>query len=183
MAYEEIVDDLEGQARRLLEYCDLPWDDRCLRFHETSRVIRTASNSQVRQPIYRGSVGRWRRFEPYLQPLLVELEGCRGSERPAANGTQEGGQPLATASRSSGESFHVNDLVALAETERCAGQLEEAAGICRFALQIDPNRAEAYNNLGAVLRDQGEINNAVASFERARRRSIPGSFKRTTTLV
>ncbi len=77
VAYEDVVDDLEGQARRLIDFCGLPWDDRCLNFHETSRPIVTASNVQVRQPLYRSSVARWRRFEAYLQPLLAELEPCR----------------------------------------------------------------------------------------------------------
>ncbi|MGF6937395.1 hypothetical protein OKW41_006557 [Paraburkholderia sp. UCT70] len=51
--YEAVVDDLEGEARRLVNFLDLPWDDACLRFHENRRVVRTASLNQVRQPIYR----------------------------------------------------------------------------------------------------------------------------------
>jgi tetratricopeptide (TPR) repeat protein len=74
--YENVVDNLEQQARRLIAYCDLPWDDRCLSFHKNTRPIATASNVQVRQPLYRSSVARWRRFEAFLQPLLAELECC-----------------------------------------------------------------------------------------------------------
>jgi len=77
VSYEDVVDNLEEQARRLIDYCGLPWDDRCLSFHETRRPIATASNVQVRRPIYRTSLERWRRYEVYLQPLLAELEGCR----------------------------------------------------------------------------------------------------------
>ena len=77
VSYEDVVDDLEEQARRLIDYCGLPWDDRCLSFHKTSRPIATASNVQVRQPLYRSSVARWRRYEAYLQPLLAELDLCR----------------------------------------------------------------------------------------------------------
>ena len=77
VSYEDVVDNLEEQARRLIDYCGLPWDDRCLSFHETSRSIRTASAVQVRRPVYRSSVERWRRYEAYLQPLLAELEDCR----------------------------------------------------------------------------------------------------------
>jgi tetratricopeptide (TPR) repeat protein len=76
VSYENVVENLEQQARRLIDYCGLPWDDRCLSFQETSRPIRTPSNVQVRRPVYRSSVERWRRYAPYLQPLLVELEGC-----------------------------------------------------------------------------------------------------------
>jgi tetratricopeptide (TPR) repeat protein len=71
--YEELVADFEPQARRLLAYCGLDWDERCLAFHETQRPIRTASATQVRQPIYRTSVGRWRPYREMLQPLLQEL--------------------------------------------------------------------------------------------------------------
>lgn len=73
VSYEQVVDDLEGQTRRLLEYCGLPWDDRCLSFHKSTTEVRTASSVQVRQPLFRSSVQRWRRYEPWLGPLLREL--------------------------------------------------------------------------------------------------------------
>jgi hypothetical protein len=72
--YEDVVADLEGQARRIIEHCGLPWDDRCLSFHETDRPVRTASASQVRQPIYNSAVGRWKVYEEFLGPLLAGLE-------------------------------------------------------------------------------------------------------------
>ena len=72
--YEEVVADVEGQARRLVSYCGLEWDARCLDFHRTERHVRTASLAQVRQPIYKGSVGRWRAYEAFLDPLRAELE-------------------------------------------------------------------------------------------------------------
>jgi hypothetical protein len=71
--YEEVVDDLEGQARRLIAFLGLPWDEACLNFHQSRRVVRTASMNQVRQPIYRGSKGRWRQYAGHLQPLLAAL--------------------------------------------------------------------------------------------------------------
>ncbi len=71
--YEDIVADMEGQARRLIEYCDLEWDDACLAFHKNTRSIRTASVTQVRQPIYNSSVERWRNYEKFLEPLLDVL--------------------------------------------------------------------------------------------------------------
>ena len=77
VSYEDVVGNLEEQARRLIDYCGLPWDDRCLSFHKTNRPITTPSNVQVRRPLYRSSVARWRRYEAYLEPLLVELESCR----------------------------------------------------------------------------------------------------------
>jgi tetratricopeptide (TPR) repeat protein len=71
--YEDVVADLEGQARRIIAYCGLPWNDLCLSFHENSRPIRTASAAQVRQPIYQGAVGRWRVYQGHLGPLLTAL--------------------------------------------------------------------------------------------------------------
>ncbi len=71
--YEDVVAHLEAQARRIIAHCGLPWDDRCLAFHETERPVRTASATQVRQPIYRSAVGRWRVYEDHLGPLLSAL--------------------------------------------------------------------------------------------------------------
>lgn len=71
--YESVVDDLEGQARRMIGFMGLPWDDSCLNFHENRRMVRTASVVQVRQPIYTSSKGRWRQHATYLAPLLTEL--------------------------------------------------------------------------------------------------------------
>jgi tetratricopeptide (TPR) repeat protein len=71
--YEEVVADTEGQARRILDYCGLEWDAKVLDFHRTERPVKTASSSQVRQPIYSSSVARWRNYEKFLGPLLAEL--------------------------------------------------------------------------------------------------------------
>jgi tetratricopeptide (TPR) repeat protein len=71
--YEELVADNENQARALINYCGLEWNDACLESHKTERNIRTASVTQVRQPIYKSSVERWRQYEPYLGPLLKVL--------------------------------------------------------------------------------------------------------------
>jgi Flp pilus assembly protein TadD len=73
VSYEDVVDDLEGQARRLIAYCGLPWDDRCLSFHRTSRPVTTSSAVQVRKPLFRSSLQRWRNYEAFLAPLLQEL--------------------------------------------------------------------------------------------------------------
>ena len=68
--YEDMVADPEGQARRLLDYLELPWDPRCLDFHQNTRVVKTASAAQVRRPVYQSSVARWTHFDTHLQPLL-----------------------------------------------------------------------------------------------------------------
>jgi Flp pilus assembly protein TadD len=72
--YEELVDDLEGTARRIIAHCGLEWDQRCLDFHGTTRTVRSASAAQVRRPIYQTSIGRKRRYEAFLGPLLAELD-------------------------------------------------------------------------------------------------------------
>jgi tetratricopeptide (TPR) repeat protein len=79
--YEELTADQEAVSRRLVEFCGLEWDDRCLRFNETERPVRTASVLQVRRPMYRSSVGRWKRYEKHLGPLLEAL----ASTEPAAS--------------------------------------------------------------------------------------------------
>jgi hypothetical protein len=72
--YEAVVDDLETEARKMIAFLGLPWDDACLNFHENRRVVRTASVNQVRQPIYRTSKGRWHAYAQYLGPLLKTLD-------------------------------------------------------------------------------------------------------------
>ena len=72
--YEDVVDDLERQARRMISHCGLEWDDNCLAFHKTDRPIRTASAVQVRQPIYRDAVGRAGFYEEWIAPLRAALK-------------------------------------------------------------------------------------------------------------
>ena len=74
--YESVVDDIEQQARRMLDFIGLPWDPVCLQFYETERPVRTASVNQVRKPVYKSSAGRWRAHEKNLKPLLSALEIC-----------------------------------------------------------------------------------------------------------
>lgn len=72
--YEETVGDLETQVRRILAHCGLPFEEACLRFHETNRAVRTASSEQVRQPLYTRALGTWRRYERHLRPWQEEIE-------------------------------------------------------------------------------------------------------------
>ncbi len=73
ISYEALIDDPDGEVRKLLDHCGLPWEDRCLEFHRTARAVKTASAGQVRKPLYRRSLGRWERFAPYLEPLVASL--------------------------------------------------------------------------------------------------------------
>lgn len=67
--YEDVVDDLETQVRRLLDFCGLSFEEACINFHQTERAVRTASSEQVRQPIFKSGVDQWENYSPFLDPL------------------------------------------------------------------------------------------------------------------
>lgn len=68
--YEETITDLPKQAKAILNFIGLPWEDEVLQFHTTQRAVQTPSKWQVRQPIYKTSVAKWRAYEKYLKPLI-----------------------------------------------------------------------------------------------------------------
>ena len=71
--HEDVVDDLEGSVRRILDYCGLPFEASCVEFHKTQRSVRTPSSEQVRQPIFRDGLDQWKKFESSLEPLRKAL--------------------------------------------------------------------------------------------------------------
>ncbi len=71
--YEDVVNDLDNQVKRILDYCELPFEENCINFHKTERNVRTPSSEQVRQPIYKSGLEQWKNFEPWLQPLKDAL--------------------------------------------------------------------------------------------------------------
>ena len=77
--HENVVEDLEGNVRRILEFCGLEFQPACLEFYKTERSVRTASSEQVRQPIYKEGIDQWRNFEPWLGPLKAALGELAGS--------------------------------------------------------------------------------------------------------
>ena len=79
VCYEDVVRDLEGEVRRLLDHLGLPFEEQCLRFHETRRTVATVSSEQVRRPLYTEGVAQWRNFEPWLGPLKEALGDLAGS--------------------------------------------------------------------------------------------------------
>jgi tetratricopeptide (TPR) repeat protein len=93
--YEDLVDDLESNVRRMLAHCGLAWDERCLAFHQTARQVNTASSAQVRRPIYKTSVRRWQPRDALLEPLFDGL----GPALIAADGVS----PLTTQNASDGQ--------------------------------------------------------------------------------
>lgn len=79
--HEEVILDLEGSVRRILEYCGLPFEQACVDFHQTRRSVRTPSSEQVRQPIFRDGLDQWTKFEPWLEPLKTALGDARRDYR------------------------------------------------------------------------------------------------------
>jgi tetratricopeptide (TPR) repeat protein len=84
--YEDVVADTEKEARRLIDFLELPWDDKCVDFHKSDRPVKTASVAQVRKPIYNTSVKRWTKYGDGLQPLVDAIGGKSeaNSSKPAA---------------------------------------------------------------------------------------------------
>ena len=76
LAYEQLVTEPERETRTLLEYCGLDWEPRCLEFYQHGQASTTASASQVREPVYRTSVDKWRLYEEELQPLIGLLKNA-----------------------------------------------------------------------------------------------------------
>jgi len=77
---EDVIDDLEGQVRRILDFCNLSFEETCLRYYETKRHIRTPSSEQVRKPVNRSGVGQWKHYAAHLQPLIKTLGPLSGQD-------------------------------------------------------------------------------------------------------
>ena len=71
---EDVINDLEGQVKRILNFIEIPFEDSCISFHETDRSVRTASSEQVRQPINKKGMGRWKPYAKHLKPLINTLD-------------------------------------------------------------------------------------------------------------
>jgi tetratricopeptide (TPR) repeat protein len=154
--YEELVADFEPQARRILAHCGLEWDDRCLAFNKTQRPIRTASMTQVRQPIYKTSIGRPRPDPELLQPLLDGL----GPALAGAPAAEDGPAPADTPG-------FVEEHVGFADALLAAGRFEDAAAEFDKALALDPRHAQANFGLASVLRALDRNEEAIAFYEEA----------------
>ena len=74
ISYEKLTQNQEVETKKLLDFCNLPWDKNCLSFHKNKRGITTASLAQARQPLYKSSVEAWKKFEKQLAPLIQILK-------------------------------------------------------------------------------------------------------------
>jgi hypothetical protein len=86
--HEDVIDDLEGQVRRILDHCRLPFEPACVEFHRTRRSVRTPSSEQVRQPIFRDGLDAWRPYEPWLASLRDALGDALDGYRDRAADSQ-----------------------------------------------------------------------------------------------
>ncbi len=192
--YEEIVKDLEGQARRLVAYCGVGWDKRCLAFHETKRAVNTASLVQVRKSIYAGSVGRSRFYGSRLMPLLDALEiDSSPTENlfdPRVHQKAEIGEPeaelafqvarklQARGDLGDAESLlrvvlamrpgHFGSLLALGSICALTNRPDDAKRYLTQAVAANEDAAEAHGSLGAVYASAGDLDAAAACYDRAR---------------
>ena len=138
--YETLVADLEGESRRLIDFLGLAWDDACLSFHTTERVVHTASLWQVRQPVYASSVGRWRHYRDHIQPLLDGLIGL---------------VPPDDADVSTAR------ILAAAHSHQAAGRTEAAEAAYRLIIESAPDHPDALYGLGQLARGRGEFAQAI----------------------
>ena len=145
--YEELVADPEPVTRRMIDFLGLPWDDACLRPQDNRRIVRTASQWQARQPTYRTSVERWRRYEPWLGELrqLLDDPPSDGEVHPTTD----------------------NPKLPVARRLREAARFDEAISTLQEALRASRNDEVLYNELGTVFLQTGQVAEAVECLERA----------------
>jgi tetratricopeptide (TPR) repeat protein len=144
--YETLVGDQEAESRRLIEFLGLDWNDACLNFQATDRVVQTASLWQVRQPLYTKSVGRWRHYSRHIQPLLEGLVGLVPFE---------------------GTEMSPRQLLAGAGAHLLTGFTEAAEAAYRAVLEHEPDNLDALGGLGQVARARGDAPRAIDLLRRA----------------
>jgi len=167
--YEDLVADIEGQSRRLIQYCGLDWDPRCLSFHETRRPVRTASVVQVRAPISSNSVGRWRIYGARLKPLLDAL----GVDPPQPEAASCGGsaeappQIRSIPNGSDGDAdLRIQRAFQLAIKLQQAGKLEQLERLLSAVLAARPDHIPSLSMLGSLCANANRPDEAKACFER-----------------
>jgi tetratricopeptide (TPR) repeat protein len=184
ISYEALVADMEAESRRLIEFLGLDWDPACLTFHETERPVTTASAQQVRQPIFDSSIGKWRRYEAHLGPMLRIL----GEHPPVQPVSLRWDRPEAEALRQSTKALTAGDLASAVRILRDAtarfpnehdllvmlgltlgqnGDVKEAIATWRHALAMQPKRAHSLANLGLLLTKTGRPGESAELFRQA----------------
>lgn len=180
--YEDVVRDIETEARRVLAHCGLDWDDRCLSFHKTERPVTTASLVQVRQPLFAGSVGRWRLYGDRLKPLLDALGPALAPTDLALDATaRQAPGNVAAPVIAAPDRFRALDLVAQqgalkTEAERAfavarklqqRGEHDDAEKLFGFILATQPGHFGALVGLGTICTQANRLDEARQCFLRA----------------
>jgi tetratricopeptide (TPR) repeat protein len=174
--YEEILEKPEEMSRRLIDFCGLDWDDRCLKFHENKRTVRTASSWQVRQPLYKTSRERWRNYEKLLGPLVKEISKNKAGEnddsavliRSALKRYSTGSNDEAFVQeilKTEKDIFDALQMLGIKAGQE--GRYEEAEALIRQAIRINASSGEAFHNLGIVLMKRGKLDEAAETFQQA----------------
>lgn len=169
--YEALVEDPEGQARRLVAFVDLEWHPGVLEFHANPRVVRTASSAQVRRPIYRSAVGRHRRYHRQLAPLREALDDTGAARRNRQGERLGAAGRLAEAMQAFAEAARLNPGHAAARRNlgighAMLGRHDEAEAEFRAALAAAPEQSEAWHYLAGVHERRGEPERAIECLER-----------------
>jgi Flp pilus assembly protein TadD len=159
--YEAVVADVEGWTRRMLDHIGLEWSDRCLEFHALDRRVKTASNLQVRKPIYSSSVARWKRYEPHIGPLLDAFAGKALAEPHVPAGLDP--EPSAAGNAARPQAAFMQAGIAA----HAAGRFADAVESFRQAVAAAPGDPRARMNLGVALKDAGAIAEAEAAYRQA----------------
>lgn len=148
--YEDLVDNFEEKSKELIDYCGLEWDDACLRFFENKRAVLTASMAQVRQPVYKSSVGYWKNYEKHLQPLFDAIEGKLGSavEQTGAEVPKEKSE------------YTIQEALAIAWRNFESSKYEVAERVCNSVLQVQPKNRTALHLLGIVCFHRDNLQDA-----------------------
>ncbi|MGH7154763.1 MAG: sulfotransferase, partial [Acetobacteraceae bacterium] len=179
--YEELVADRELVTRRMIAFLDLDWNEACLRPEDNLRIVRTASMWQARQPVYRSSTERWRRYEPWLGELAELLDDAPPTDViepvsdspgiPAARRLRDAGrfdEAIAALQKALKESPHDPVLYTELGVLCMMTDRPDSAGDCfERAVGLNPNFAAAHYNLGAALERQGRPVDAVVALRRA----------------
>ena len=195
LPYEDLIADTEGQAKRIIEYIGLPWNEDCLKFYENSRLVKTASIAQVRKPIYKTSVARWKHFARHLLPLYEIVKGYRPSTAPEF--PPEALAQIASSSQAiavdqfiqrclqlQNQNNHNGALALLEDAVRRGEQspqiwhllgislyrlnrFQDSLSSYQRALQLEPNFPAALNSYGFLLQDMGYVQEAKNAFEKA----------------
>lgn len=167
LSYEELVANTEKQARRILEFVGLPWDESCLEFHKNDRLVKTASVAQVRKPIYKSSLARWKHFKKFLQPLLSHVQEFRqGQDDDLAISTSE----LISSPLIAPDAQLTQRLIE--QSVQMQGQNQHQAVIDQLVGEIprcenDPNLPVLLHLLGISFYRLNRFNEARSAYERA----------------